>query len=54
MKTRRFNPKINILAKAHTKDDSDKLYKAGADYVIMPDVISGEKIVSLLGKFLKK
>ncbi|MBU0898994.1 MAG: cation:proton antiporter [Nanoarchaeota archaeon] len=54
MKARRFNPKINILARAHTKEDADRLYKAGADYVIMPDVISGEKIVSLLGKFLLK
>ncbi|MFH1445044.1 MAG: cation:proton antiporter [Nanoarchaeota archaeon] len=52
-KARRFNPKINILARAHTTEDSEKLYKAGADYVVMPDLVSGEKIINLLGKFLK-
>ena len=54
MKARRFNPKINILARAHTREDSEKLYQAGADYVIMPDMVSGERVVSILNKFLKK
>lgn len=53
-KAKRFNPKVRILARAHTEIDAERLYKAGADIVIIPEFVSAEKIVKKIEHFLKE
>lgn len=38
-----FNPKIRVVAKASTKTFSQRLRKAGADNVILPEVMAGTR-----------
>jgi Kef-type K+ transport system membrane component KefB len=53
-KAKRFNDKIRILARAHTEIDAERLYKAGADIVIIPEFVSAEKIVKKIEHFLRE
>jgi len=48
-KTKRSNPDAKIFARAYSKNEADELYKAGADYVVVPEIISGQKIISKIG-----
>lgn len=52
-KTKRFNEKAKIIARAHTEFDAERLYKAGADIVIIPEFVSAEKIVRKVEHFLR-
>ncbi len=51
-KAKRGNEKVKILARAHSEIDSERLYKAGADVVIIPEFVSAEKIVKKIDHFL--
>jgi len=46
-KLKKINKKITILVVAERIGDAIELYKKGADYVILPKVISGEKMFKL-------
>lgn len=47
-KVREINKHIPIVVTAYTIDDALELYDHGADYVIMPHFLGGEKVTSLL------
>jgi Kef-type K+ transport system membrane component KefB len=47
------NKKINIIVTANHVHQAQMLYHAGADYVILPHIISGEKVASMLKKSTK-
>ncbi|HEY4799930.1 MAG TPA: potassium channel protein [Bacteroidia bacterium] len=50
LSARALNPKLNIIARA-SNDNSDKKIKvAGADHVIMPDMVGGAHMASLVMK----
>ncbi len=51
-KAKRYNERVKILARAHSEIDSERLYKAGADVVIIPEFVSAEKIVKKIDHFL--
>ena len=51
-KAKRGNERVKILARAHSEIDSERLYKAGADVVIIPEFVSAEKIVKKIDHFL--
>ena len=53
-KAKRFNEKVKILARAHTEMDAERLYRAGADVVVIPEFVSAEKIVKKIDHFLKE
>ena len=50
---KKINPKIQILVTAGHTYEADKLYKNGADYVILPNILSGEKVSLILRSSLK-
>ncbi|MCD6591334.1 MAG: cation:proton antiporter [Candidatus Aenigmarchaeota archaeon] len=52
-KAKRTNPKIKILARAHSEIDAERLYRAGADIVIIPEFVSAERMIKKLNYFLK-
>lgn len=45
-----LNPKIKVFARAERKELIDKLKKAGADYVVMPEFVAAEQIFSQIEK----
>ncbi len=47
-KVRSENKKADIFVTAYTIDDALKLYGAGADYVILPHFLGGERVALLL------
>lgn len=47
-KIKNINPKIRVIVIALKISDAFKLYKAGADFVITPKIIAGQKLASLL------
>lgn len=47
---REMNSKINIIAKASQQSSERKLYRAGADQVVMPEIIGGHYMASLVTK----
>jgi CPA2 family monovalent cation:H+ antiporter-2 len=53
-KAKRFDEKIKILARAHSEIDAERLYKAGADVVIIPEFVSAEKIIKKIDHFLRE
>lgn len=53
-KARILNPKIRIFARARDETDAEMIYKAGADIVIIPEIVSGENIVRKIEHFLKE
>jgi voltage-gated potassium channel len=44
---RTLNPKLNIVARASSPESVDQLYRAGADRVVSPYVLSGKQMASL-------
>lgn len=47
-RVKKINHKISIYATAFDTEEALKLYRAGADYVILPQQISGEHVSTLL------
>ena len=47
---RELNPKIKIIARASEPSSESKLYRAGANSVVMPDVIGGQHMAQLITK----
>lgn len=45
-----MNPKIHIISRASNQSATAKLYKAGADSVVMPDLIGGTHMATLVSK----
>ena len=50
LSARSLNPNIHIVSRASTPSATAKLYKAGADNVIMPDMIGGTHMATLVSK----
>ena len=42
------NKKVKVILTANDGEDALALYKAGADYVIVPQILSGEKSADIL------
>jgi CPA2 family monovalent cation:H+ antiporter-2 len=42
---KRMNPKVHVIARAMTLPEALQLYKAGADYVVVPMRLTGEKML---------
>jgi len=53
-KARRLNPGIRIIARAQNEQDAESLYLAGADAVIIPELVSAEKVVKKIDHFRKE
>ena len=53
-KTRRVNKKAKIIVTALEIDDALRLYKQGADYVILPHFLGGEHVATLISNFKTK
>ncbi len=51
-KTRRFNPEATIFARAPSEKEAKNLYKAGANMVIVPDMVGGERIIQEIRAFI--
>lgn len=45
---RQLNPKIRIVARCHELRNVEKLKKAGADHVVLPDFTGGMRIVTMM------
>ena len=50
LSAREINPSIQIICRATTEITLKKLYKAGADMVIMPDSLGGKHMAQLITK----
>lgn len=50
LSARSLNPKLNIISRASSLSAVTKLYKAGADHVVMPDLIGGTHMATLVSK----
>jgi voltage-gated potassium channel len=50
LSARSLNPDIHIVSRASSQSATAKLYKAGADNVIMPDMIGGTHMATLVSK----
>ncbi|MDI6737443.1 MAG: cation:proton antiporter [Nanoarchaeota archaeon] len=46
------NPRTTLIVVANNPNDANDLYSAGADYVIVPKIISGESLSHMLRKHL--
>ncbi|MFH1237006.1 MAG: cation:proton antiporter [Candidatus Aenigmatarchaeota archaeon] len=53
-RARRLNPGIRIIARAQCEQDAESLYLAGADAVIIPEIVSAEKIIKKIDHFRKE
>jgi len=52
-RTKRFNKRAKILARAYSRQEKEMLMQAGADYVIVPEIVSGERLIEHISKYLK-
>jgi voltage-gated potassium channel len=50
LSARSLNPKLQIISRASSQGATAKLYKAGANSVIMPDMIGGTHMATLVSK----
>lgn len=50
LSARSLNPKLQIISRASSQSATAKLYKAGANSVIMPDMIGGTHMATLVSK----
>ncbi len=48
------NPKLIVLVTANHLHEARELYDMGADYVILPHILSGERLSNMLKKIVKK
>ena len=53
-KAKRMNPKIRIFARAPDMTEAESIYKAGADVVIVPEYVSGDRFVQKIDHFLRE
>jgi CPA2 family monovalent cation:H+ antiporter-2 len=53
-RARKYNPKLRIFARAHSELDAERLYKAGADIVIMPEFVSSKELIKRVDHFLRE
>lgn len=53
-RAKRFNPVIKVFARAHTVKEAENLYNAGADFVVVPEFDSSEKVIKRLEEFFKR
>jgi voltage-gated potassium channel Kch len=53
-KTREINPKVPIIVVANRISEALELYKAGASYVIIPQVIGAQRAFETIKKITKK
>jgi Trk K+ transport system NAD-binding subunit len=53
-KAKRLNPKIRIFARARDEVDAEGIYQAGADVVVIPEYVSGDKLVQKIDHFMKE
>jgi CPA2 family monovalent cation:H+ antiporter-2 len=51
-RARKYNPKLRIFARAHTEIDAERLYKAGADIVLIPEFVSSKELIKKIDHFL--
>ena len=49
-KIKRINPRVIIFVVAERISEALSLYKAGADYVILPQIIGGQKVSEIINK----
>ena len=47
-KVRNLNNKVKVIVTAQQNDEAFDLYKSGADYVILPHTLSGERVADIL------
>jgi len=47
-KIKKRNPLVRVILTAERIDDALELYKAGADYVILPKIIAGEELIGII------
>ncbi|MDO8537712.1 MAG: cation:proton antiporter [archaeon] len=52
-KVKEFNPSVVVFGRARKHEDALRLYNAGADYVIMPEVIAGNEFVKNISYYLE-
>lgn len=52
-RARRFNKKVKIFARAYTTQEKRMLMDSGADYVIVPELVSGERLIEHISKYVK-
>jgi len=50
---KKINPKVRVLLTAQHVHEAEKLYEKGADYVIVPHILSGEKVSLIIKKILR-
>ena len=50
LSSREINPSIKIIARATKMSSESKLYRAGADNVVMPDIIGGHYMAMIVNK----
>jgi len=53
-RVKKIKPRAKIFVTASHLPEAFRLYKAGADYVILPQILSGERIATLLRRIVKK
>jgi Kef-type K+ transport system membrane component KefB len=51
-KVKKFNPDIKFFVRAHTSEDAEALHKAGADFIVVPELVSGSELIRLMGMYL--
>jgi len=51
-KAKRSNRKIKIFARAYSRQEKMMLKEAGADYVIVPEIVSGERLIEQISKYV--
>jgi voltage-gated potassium channel Kch len=51
-KAKRFNPNIKMYARAHSEEEAEALYRVGADFVVVPDFVSGGTLIRKMEHFL--
>jgi len=53
-KTKRENRKVKMIARAHSKNEAINLYKAGCDFVLVPEFVTANEIVKFISQFLDR
>jgi voltage-gated potassium channel Kch len=52
-KLKKMNPKIKIFTRANFPEDAIRYYEAGADAVIIPEIIAGQKMIKKINTLVK-
>ena len=51
--SRKVNKKVKIMARATNIEEALGLYKAGADIVLVPEVLAGKEMAKKLGEMIR-